>query len=185
MTLHAGASEILGPDVVESVLVVLAEFLIAAVPVTLIILWLRDRPAKLIAIVVLTSVVAGLVVSYGLGLLYSHPAPYELQPATVLSGTPENAFPSQHAAVAFGMVWPLHWLRRRRLAAGFVVIAVLVSLGRIATGLHFPVDVAGGLVASLVGFGFVWLVSDSVTAVGTAIVDFEARAWWTLLERRP
>lgn len=173
---------VFGASVLDPVLVLLAEAIVFAAPVALLALWFRGRQAKLDAALVLAAVLASLVISYGLGLLYSHPAPYQAQSDTVLSGPPANAFPSQHATVAFGMVWPLYALGRRRLSTAFFVVAILVSVGRVATGLHYPMDIAGGLLASLLGFGLAWLASDIVVVAAGWVVDIEARVWRTLLD---
>ncbi len=182
MTFHAPAYDLVGRGVLDSILILLANYLIFAVPAVLIVFWLSGREAKVDATFVFAAIAVSLVISYGLGFLYSHPAPYQLQADTLLSGPPENAFPSQHATVAFGMVWALFALRRRRLSAVFLVIAMLVSVGRVATGLHYPVDILGSLLASLLGFGSVWVASDLVKAVAGRAVDIEARLWSTVLE---
>lgn len=184
MTFHVAWYNLVSPAVLDPVLVILAEAVVFAVPLALIALWFRGRAAKLDALFVFSAVAASLAISYGLGLLYSHPAPHQLQANTLLSGPPENAFPSQHATVCFGMVWPLLALGRRRLSAAFLLVALLVSVGRVATGLHYPVDISGSVLASLLGFGVVWLASDVVAGMADRVIDIEARFWRTLLESR-
>lgn len=182
MTFHAPVYDLIGRGVLDPVLILFANYLIFAVPAALIAFWFSGREAKVDATFVFTTIVVSLVISYSLGLLYSHPAPYQVQGGTLLSGPPENAFPSQHATSVFGMVWPLYALGRPRLSSVFLVIAMLVSVGRVATGLHYPVDILGSLLASLLGFGLVWVASDSVKVVAGRAVDIEARLWSTVLE---
>lgn len=83
---------------------VLAEFVIFVVPVTLVWLWFTG--ARETAILAFATVAIGLIVSYALGLVYSHPAPYMVSP-TLISGPPTNSFPSQHTTVMLAMCWPL------------------------------------------------------------------------------
>lgn len=83
--------------------------------------------------------------------------PFELNPA--LGRTPEArivesgpGFPSAHAQIsltfwgylAWRLKWPWFWV----LAA---LVITLVSVSRMYLGLHFPVDVLGGLVVGLLG----------------------------------
>lgn len=83
--------------------------------------------------------------------------PFELDPA--LGRTPEArialsgpGFPSAHAQIGLSfwgyLAW---WLRRSWFWALAVVVTTLVSLSRLYLGLHFPVDVLGGLVIGLLG----------------------------------
>lgn len=174
MTGHAGVYDYVGPAVLDPVLVFLAEYLIVAIPLVLVALWFTGRAGKLDGLFVFVAVVAAIGLSYGLGLLYSHPPPYAVQADTVLSGPPQNAFPSQHATAAFAMVVPLYVRGRRRLAAFFLVVTGLVGLARVATGLHFTVDIAGGVVAALLGFGVVWLGSAYVERWAELVVAMEA-----------
>lgn len=66
----------------------------------------------------------------------------------------DPSFPSGHATVAFAFVLPLlqhipRWVRFALLAC-----AVLIALGRIAVGVHYPTDVVAGVLLS----GVVWSV---------------------------
>lgn len=185
MTGHAGVYDYVDPAVLDPVLVFLAEYLIYMVPLVLVTLWFTGRAGKLDGLFVFVTVVVAIAISYGFGLLYSHPPPYAVTADSILTGDGANAFPSQHATAAFAMVVPLYARGRRRLAAGFLVVAALVGLGRVVTGLHYPIDIVGGVVAAGLGFGVVWLGSDSVIAVGTAVVELEARVWRALLDRKP
>ena len=83
--------------------------------------------------------------------------PFELNPA--LGRTPEArivesgpGFPSAHAQISLTFWGYLAWWLRRPWFWGLAaVITALVSLSRMYLGLHFPVDVLGGLVIGLLG----------------------------------
>lgn len=64
------------------------------------------------------------------------------------------SFPSGHAAFFFAVAFSL-WLTNRRWGAAFFVGATLVSLGRVAAGVHYPTDILGG---AAVGLAAAWLV---------------------------
>ncbi|HET7322719.1 MAG TPA: hypothetical protein VFJ06_00115, partial [Halococcus sp.] len=86
-----------------ALLVVLAEYLVVLIPLVLVGLWLTgSRETAFFAFV---TVVVSIAVSYSMGVLYSHPAPYMVS-QTLVTGPPENSFPSQHTTVMFAMVWP-------------------------------------------------------------------------------
>lgn len=55
------------------------------------------------------------------------------------------AFPSGHATFFMALASSL-WFYHKRLAVFFGVSAVLIGLARIAAGIHWPVDILGGLI---------------------------------------
>jgi undecaprenyl-diphosphatase len=75
-------------------------------------------------------------------------------------GRGDESFPSNHAlnnfaiATFFFTIWP-----RKRNAAWLFAVALLISLGRMYQGLHYPSDVLGGAaigsaVGYIIGLGF-------------------------------
>ena len=59
----------------------------------------------------------------------------------------EKSFPSGHATAAFAMAFGL-LLHNRKWGWALVVLALYVSLSRIAVGVHYPSDVAGGMIVA-------------------------------------
>lgn len=59
-------------------------------------------------------------------------------------GAPGFAYPSTHTAIAAGTLVAAALVARRGPAVALAV-AALVGLGRIAVGVHFPLDVVGGI----------------------------------------
>jgi undecaprenyl-diphosphatase len=71
---------------------------------------------------------------------------FVLEPVRLLIHQPHShSFPSSHAANMASMA-TLFTVRYRKYAAWFISIALLVSISRIYVGVHYPSDVAAGLV---------------------------------------
>ena len=73
-------------------------------------------------------------------------------------------FPSMHSATAFALGGALLFRRAFFLAAGALLLAVLIAWSRVCLGVHFPTDVLAGMLTGLL----------SASAVAAA---------WSLLER--
>ncbi|MBI5798360.1 MAG: phosphatase PAP2 family protein [Candidatus Yonathbacteria bacterium] len=54
------------------------------------------------------------------------------------------AFPSGHATFFMALASSL-WFYHKRLAVFFAISAVLIGLARVSAGIHWPVDILGGL----------------------------------------
>jgi undecaprenyl-diphosphatase len=121
-------------------------------------LWLyRDRPGYYLehmAAVLLPTVVAW-ALSGVLKIFLATPRPFAvligLHPLFLYVGS--AALPSGHATffAAFGTAI---WFEHRRAGIIFLAGAVLIALARVAAGIHWPIDVAvglllGGLVSSI------------------------------------
>src|SRR3989338_11666255 len=106
------------------------------------------------------EVLVALVVSYVIGFLWKHQRPIvELPEVKELFRplTTWKSFPSDHTLIAFliafnsieignsGRDYSMAW------GIAFVISAVLVAIGRVYAGVHYPRDIVGGvLVASIV-----------------------------------
>ena len=63
-----------------------------------------------------------------------------LTPMTLTLPSNNSSFPSAHSAVAFALATSV-WIHNRKLGLRFIIIAVLVGVGRILSNVHFFHDV--------------------------------------------
>jgi len=63
-------------------------------------------------------------------------------------GSGIDSFPSGHAAFFFALAAAL-WFYHRKLGIFLGVSAVLISLARVMAGVHFPLDIAAGLILGI------------------------------------
>jgi membrane-associated phospholipid phosphatase len=143
-----------------------------AVALALLLPMIRRAPQRFWA-----GVVAALVaVAWTQGLKHAVDLP---RPAVVFgpgmffhAGPPlrHGSFPSGHAAAAFALagIWIMS-LRGRLLRLGLLALATLVALSRVMVGVHWPVDILGGMLG---GWCAAW--------IGLAVAGrrgWDARGW--------
>jgi undecaprenyl-diphosphatase len=106
--------------------------------------------------VVMVLVSVGLV-SQGMKSLINRERPYIDYPVIVkLSDGGGSSFPSGHTMEAFAMAMALSLaFRRRWVVVVLFVWAALVAYSRMLLGVHYPLDVAGGMIIGLMIGGLI------------------------------
>jgi len=141
-----------------------AQVLIFIVPSVIIYLFFTGR-RELAVMVFLSSFIAG-AISMGIGAVYYHPRPFVLGLGTTLiSHAPDSSFPSDHTSVAFAFAFSFLMFNRYRASAVFIPIASLIGIARIFCGVHFPLDIIGGVLVGVISAGIVFLMSDYIHKV--------------------
>jgi undecaprenyl-diphosphatase len=117
----------------------------------------RQQKKEVLVIGLVTGLLA-LLLGRIIAAIYFDPRPFVSGHfVPLIPHEPDNGFPSDHtllsSAIAITVV-----LRDRRVGTVLWVLAVLVGIGRIASGLHSPTDVIGSFVLTIVA----GLVADRI-----------------------
>lgn len=101
----------------------------------------------------------GLLVTHFLSLLVDRPRPFVAHPDaihTFASHAADAGFPSDHATAAFAIGTAIA-LRNRAWGAFVLVLAVMLCVGRVAIGVHYPSDVIGGALIGTLAALLLWI----------------------------
>jgi len=113
-----------------------------------------------------------LVLSYVLGLVAAavHPEarPFTSHPAVhpLIAHHPGQAFPSDHSTAAVTVALVVLVFLSRRWGTVLLAVAVLIGFSRVYVGVHYPGDVLGSVLVSLIGVGLVRAFSSRFGTVG-------------------
>lgn len=134
-----------------------AEWLILAIPLLLIVGWLRgNENARKTILMASIAGLSGLLVNQLIGMVWMHPRPFMMGIGhTLVAHAADSSLPSDHLtlwwAVALSIVLnPV--LRRTGIALS--LLGIPIAWARIYLGVHFPLDM---LAAAAVATGSVWL----------------------------
>lgn len=108
--------------------------------------------------VLLSGVVARLGFTSLIRLFYHRPRPYMLHHVNQLI-TAQNggSFPSGHAAFFFAISGALY-AYDKRWGAGFFAASLLMGLSRVIAGIHYPLDILGGILVGIwTAYAVIWV----------------------------
>ena len=114
-------------------------------------------------IMVIEAFLSGAVARFGITDLiryfYNRPRPFESGDfIPLISRETGGSFPSGHAAFLFALAMTV-FLYNRRWGALFFAGAILVGVGRVLAGLHWPSDILAGAVVGILTSVIVNLIS--------------------------
>src|SRR5882724_2218846 len=157
-------------------------------------LWLFARPGadrkwKLASACALGSAALALLINQIIGKVWHRERPFAAHPSAHVWGSRSHdpSFPSDHASAAFAIAFAV-FLFDRVVGTVFLAVAVLIGLGRVLTGAHYPGDVlAGGAVGLLAALLVVYLgrrvLAWAVRLVERVTDPIVAPAWRALGRR--
>jgi undecaprenyl-diphosphatase len=139
-------------------------------------LWLLARPGgstrwKLVSASALASAGLGLLVNRLIAHAWDRPRPYQTHHGVyTLSHSHDPSFPSDHSSAAFGIAFAV-LLFDGLAGALFLALAVLIAVGRVVIGAHYPGDVLAGLGVGLASALFVVFVARPLIAFLVRLVQ--------------
>jgi undecaprenyl-diphosphatase len=137
-------------------------------------LWFLDRPGavrkwKLASASALASAGLALLIAQAIGKIWARDRPFVAHPGAHVWGarTHDQSFPSDHATASFAIATAILLFDA---TAGwiFVAAAVVISVGRVFIGVHYPTDILAG---ALLGIG----TALFVVRVGRPVIEWAVR----------
>jgi undecaprenyl-diphosphatase len=140
-------------------------------------LWLLARPRgeakwKLVSASALASGALAFLVNQIIHAIWDRPRPFESHAGVYHphANSTDASFPSDHASAAFGIAVAIALLDPV-VAIPFLVLAVLVGVGRVIVGAHYPGDVLAGVLVGTAAAVVVVRLARPVIAVLVRIVE--------------
>jgi undecaprenyl-diphosphatase len=142
-------------DFLDKILEFIAVYLVYALPVILILMWfLGKKYQKATAFSFISAVFSWFLITKSIvPKIWFRPRP-DLDLIGVkelLFHRPDYSFPSDHATALFAITLGLYLFGWKKAGNWFLLYSCLIVTARVAIGVHFPLDIIGGIVSALIG----------------------------------
>lgn len=127
--------------------IVFAKYAIFVLPFGIFFLRKKWKPA-LAALFVSTA--GAYLINACIGFLYFRSRPFVDHPVIQIihKSAGDKSFPSDHTAIAFAIAMTFFFFDKR-LGICALVLAMCIGIGRIGVGVHYPLDVFGGMIVGV------------------------------------
>jgi undecaprenyl-diphosphatase len=109
----------------------------------------------------LAIILARGIIAESIKFFYNHPRPFDILGFTPLISESGSSFPSGHMAWFFAVALVVYYANRK-WGIWFFVLSFLMGIARIYVGVHWPLDILGGILVGLLSALFVhWILRAS------------------------
>ncbi len=147
-------------SILDSILEAIASYTVYVLPVLLLALWfIAPKKREALFLAFFAAFLAWLIITKLIVpsiWLRARPDLALLGVKEVIFHRPSYSFPSDHATLLFGLSFGLFAFDWKKAGWWFLAFAIVVSLARVAVGVHFPLDILGGIASAAIG---VWIVN--------------------------
>jgi len=142
-------------DLLDNFMIFSAKYLIYIVIVIVLglLVWLTYKKDWQAVVYFFLALVVSFIVLQLVGLILVDHRPFMDHTLTQLvSHAPGKSFPSDHTTIASAMAFGLLFFTRfKKTGVVVLAVAVLIGFSRIFVGVHYPADIAGGIITALLG----------------------------------
>ena len=158
----------------------IAERLLLVVALVMVVAWVRgDKHTRHAFFVAGLTVILALVLNRLIGLIYVHDRPFAIGLGQqYLDHAPDSSFPSDHAALMFGVAFGLLWSGFVRWGFGALLAAIAVAWSRVYLGVHWPFDMLGAIGVAMVAG---WIITRPLKPAQDSAFELAHRIYLGLI----
>lgn len=138
-----------------------AEYLIflTIILVFLLVIKAGPREKKSIFLIILGLLISEIIIQI-IRIFYLEPRPFISHPITTLiKHSAEASFPSTHTTIMAVFAWA-YTFYRSKYASLFLTLMLIVGFSRIVVGVHYPIDILGGIIVGFISVFIAWQIKN-------------------------
>lgn len=151
--------------VLDNLMIFGADYLIVIIFIMAILLMFRKNDKyKKAFILAIVSISIIFIILLTISQFWFQPRPFTtLQIKPLITFVPEPSFPSRHTTILVILALSYAFYKSR-FALLITVAAIWTGFARIFVGVHYPVDILGGLIVGLVAVSLSWKINKRIVS---------------------
>lgn len=109
----------------------------------------KELRLRLLVTTAVSSLASRFIVTEIIRVFYHRPRPFSVWHVTQLISENKWSFPSGHATFFFAIATSVYFYNKK-WGIAFFIMAILMGVGRIISGVHYPTDILGGIIIGIV-----------------------------------
>lgn len=162
----------------DNIAIVVSEYLPYVFIAALIYLWFSSKKdGKHSVLFAGYSAVVGILINRFISFSYFHPRPFiENIGISLVNHVPDSSFPSDHTTFMLSIAAMLMFIRPTRKAGSILFfLGLLGGASRVFCGVHYPQDIFGSLLVSLVTASTIWTLRNKLSIINEFAVNLYFR----------
>ncbi len=129
-----------------------------------VILLIPKKTRKIGATALISLLIGALITNVALKNLVARTRPYEVIDGLILLVDPQHdfSFPSGHSCASFAAAMVFYKMLPHKYGIPAVVLATLIALSRLYVGVHYPSDVAAGILIGIFSAWAAWKIVEKM-----------------------
>jgi undecaprenyl-diphosphatase len=160
----------------DSLMASVTNYALIIFAIVLLLIWFfgNDQYKKTVVYAGITGVL-GLFINFVIGHLYFEHRPFVTHHVNLLvEHAADASFPSDHTTGAFALALSVLFVHRK-IGIGMLLFAILTGFSRIYVGHHYPFDILGSIIVSLIISTIVYKLSPNLEPIANGIINLYNR----------
>ncbi|MCK5311580.1 MAG: undecaprenyl-diphosphatase [Desulfobacteraceae bacterium] len=161
-------------EVIDLFAIFAAKYLPLIFILWLLVLWFKkDRTYKNIVLLTVYSTTVGILLNLIIASFYFHPRPFMIEFGTsLIFHAPETSFPSDHATFLLSIAFLLSCFAETRESGLILLVpAIMGGVSRVYCGVHFPLDIIGSIIVSILATSIMFLLKMKMQKISNSIIN--------------
>ncbi len=156
----------------DNIGIIFAKYMPIIFIIFLLYLWFNKKRNKNIALYSGYSAVVGLFFNYLITVFYFHPRPFMEHIGTLLiKHSSDTSFPSDHTTFMLSIaILLLYFKNTRKAGTVLFVIGFIGGVARVYSGVHFPLDILGSVVVSIIATSLIFIFKGKLERLNKIII---------------